>query len=402
MRRVAVTGIGIVSPLGRGRAAHIRAVAGAISGIGWLRDLQPPDNAAENWIGGSVADEWIDEPGGGSDRFVRLALTAAREALEQSGAAFDPDRIGVVIGTGLGGAETFERGYHRFYAKGQSRMPPTTIPRAMYNAATSAISAAWNARGPAWSVVSACTSSTHAIGQALDWIRAGRADVVIAGGSDAPLQPGILRSWEALRVLAPPGDDPASACRPFAADRRGIVISEGAAVLVLEELGHAEKRGATILAEIAGAGYSSDAGHLTDPTAEGPAMAMRAALADAGLAPSAIGYINAHGTATRTNDPTETRAIHAVFGTDAGRLAVSSTKSMHGHAMGASGAIELALSIVSLREGLIPPTLHLETPDPECDLDYVPREARAGKIDLMMSSSFGFGGLNGVVIARIL
>jgi nodulation protein E len=402
MRRVAVTGIGIVSPLGRDRAAHVRAVARATSGIGWLRDLQPPDNAAENWIGGSVADEWIDEPGGGSDRFVRLALTAAREALEQSGAAFDPERAGVVIGTGMGGAETLEQGYHRFYGRRQPRMPPPTIPRAMYNAATSAVSAAWNARGPAWSVVSACTSSTHAVGQALDWIRAGRADVVIAGGSDAPLQPGILRSWEALRVLAPPGEDPASACRPFSADRRGIVISEGAAVLVLEELGRAEKRGAGILAEIAGAGYSSDAGHLTDPTAEGPAMAMRAALVDAGVAPSDVGYINAHGTATRTNDPTETRAIRAVFGTHADALAVSSTKSMHGHAMGASGAIELALSILSLRERLIPPTLHLETPDPECDLDYVPREARAGKVDLMMSSSFGFGGLNGVVIARIL
>ncbi len=272
----------------------------------------------------------------------------------------------------------------------------------MYNAATSAVSAAYDARGPAWATVSACTSATHSIGQALDWIRCGRADVVIAGGADAPLQPGIILAWEALRVLAPAGDDPSAACRPFAKDRRGLVLAEGAGVLILESVDHARKRGAVPLAEILGAGFSSDAGHLTDPTVEGPAAAMRLALEDGGLEPAEIDYINAHGTATRANDLTETRAIHRTFGDHARSLAVSSTKSMHGHAMGATGAIEMALSIVSLRAGLLPPTLNLDSRDPECDLDYVSDGPRPTEASTFISSSFGFGGLNGVLACRII
>lgn len=399
-RSVVVTGIGIVSALGKGCNANLQAVRSGSSGIRTLTGLIPSDEAGSQWIGGQVEDTWIDSSR--HDRFVRLALTAASEAVEQARLSGDPARRGVVIGTGLGGSETLERNYHRLYRKGSRRLPPMTIPSAMYNAATSAVSSAYEARGPAWAVVSACTSATHSIGQGLDWIRSGRADVVLAGGADAPLQPGIILAWEALRVLAPAGDDPASACRPFAANRRGLVLAEGAAVLVLESSEHAHARGALPLAEISGAGFSSDAGHLTDPTIEGPASAMRQALLDAGVDSSDVGYVNAHGTGTRANDLIETAALKDVFGASSPGPPASSTKSMHGHAMGASGAIELALSILSLREGFLPPTINLTEPDPECDLDYVPLTARPTDTRVVMSNSFGFGGLNGVVVARIV
>lgn len=398
-RPVVVTGIGIVSPLGRGCEATIESVRAGRSGIRRLRGLKPPDEAKDSWIGGPVEDDWIESSR--HDRFVRLALTAAAEAVEQAGESGDPGRRGVVIGTGMGGSETLEQNYHRLYRRGSTRLPPLAIPSAMYNAAASAVSARWDARGPAWAVVSACTSATHAIGQALDWIRSGRADVVLAGGADAPLHPGIILAWEALRVLAPAGENPEAACRPFSADRSGLVLSEGSAVLVLESADHAERRGARPLAEILGAGFSSDAGHLTDPSVDGPAAAIRGALNDAGIETDQIEYVNAHGTGTTANDVTETRALRRVFGDHASALAVSSTKSMHGHAMGASGAIELALSLLALREGFLPPTLNLDTPDPECDLDYVPHRARETSARTMISSSFGFGGLNGVVVCRV-
>lgn len=398
-RSVVVTGIGIVSALGKGREATLESVRNSRSAISTLTGLNPPDEVNQNWIGGQVPDDWI--AASRHDRFVRLALTAASEAVEQAGLEGDPSRRGVVIGTGLGGSETLELNYHRLYRKGARRLPPLTIPTAMYNAATSAVSSAHDARGPAWAVVSACSSATHSIGQALDWIRSGRADVVIAGGADAPLQPAIILAWESLRVLAPAGDDPAEACRPFAADRKGLVVAEGAAVLVLESKDHAARRGAVPLAEILGAGFSSDAGHVTDPTIEGPASAMRQALLDAAVDPREVEYVNAHGTSTRANDVTETRAIRDVFGPHADKLEISSTKSMHGHAMGASGAIELGLSILSLQAGILPPTLNLFNRDPECDLDYIPLEPRPTGATLLMSNSFGFGGVNGVVVCRV-
>ncbi len=275
-----------------------------------------------------------------------------------------------------------------------------TIPRIMYNAPTSALAARWNARGPAFAPVSACASSAHAIGQAAHWIRFGLADAAIAGGADAPITPGIVRAWEALRVLAPGDPSPAAACRPFNRDRAGLVLAEGAAVLVLEEMGAARARGAGILGEIAGFGMTADAGHLTDPSAEGETRAMRIALEDGGIDPAAIGYINAHGTATRANDAAESEAIRSLFGPRTAAIPVSSTKSMHGHAMGASGAIEIALSLVALNAGWLPPTLNLADPDPACDLRHIPLVAERADAPAFLSNSFAFGGLNAVLAAK--
>jgi beta-ketoacyl-acyl-carrier-protein synthase II len=400
-RRVAITGIGIVSPFGRGRAATLDALRNARSGVRLISSI---DASSLNCrIAGEVPADADDLSIRGVDRFTRFALLASDEAMQQSGlnaSAIDSTRFGVILGTGLGGTETLDASYERLYGRGLTRLPPTVIPLSMYNAAPSAVSARHTARGLAYSVVSACASSAHAIGQSLHAIRYGLADVVLAGGCDAPLVPGIIRAWEGMRVLAAGNDDPAAACRPFSADRKGIVLAEGAAVLLLEEWEHARSRGAEIIGEVAGFGITSDAGHLTDPSADGAARAMRMALDDAEANAEEVAYINAHGTATKANDATETRAIRAAFGEHAEQLAVSSTKSLHGHAMGASGAIEIAASLLALNEGFIPPTINLETPDPECDLDYVPNHAREADVSLFLSNSFGFGGMNGVVAIR--
>jgi len=396
--RVAITGIGIVSPFGGGKAAALEALRNAQSGI---RTITSIDSAALHCrIAGEVPREVHEGLHRGHDRFTRLALIAADEAAAQAGHLdVDPHRFGVVLGTGLGGCETIDNSYRRLYAEG-SRIPPMSIPMTMYNAASSAISTKFGAKGVAYSVVSACASSAHAIGLAAQAIRAGQADVVMTGGSDAPLTPGTISAWESLRVLAIDNEHPEAACRPFSADRKGLVLSEGAAVFVLESLERAQARGATILGEILGFGATSDAGHITDPSADGAARAMQLALADARLDPRDIGYINAHGTGTRANDVTETAAIRAVFGSSG--PPVSSTKSLHGHAMGASGAIEIASSLLALRDGFLPPTINLERPDPECDLDYVPNESRPAQVSAFLSNSFGFGGMNAVVAVRLL
>lgn len=397
MNRVVVTGVGIVSPFGRGKAAALDALRNARSGI---REITSIDASALNCrIAGEVPADAHEGLHRGHDRFTRFALIAAEEAAEQAGdLGLEPERVGVLIGTGLGGCETLDDGYRRLYADG-GRVPPTSIPLSMYNAASAAVSTKHNARGIAWSIVSACASSTHAIGLAAQAIRAGQADAVFAGGADAPLTVGIIRAWESMRVLATGNGRPEEACRPFSADRKGLVLAEGSAVLLLESEENAHRRGANVLAEIAGFGATSDAGHVTDPSADGAARAMRLALADARLAPDQIGYINAHGTATRANDPTETAAIRSVFGDTP--PPVSSTKSLHGHAMGASGAIELASSILALRDGFLPPTINLDRPDPECDLDYVPNHPREARVSSFLSNSFGFGGMNAVVAVRI-
>ena len=400
MRRAAVTGIGIISALGRGRDATLAAVRDSRVAI---RRLTSIDVAAhESKIGGEVSAEDLGSGHREYDRFVRLAMIAAAEAAEQAllgDASLDRTRIGTLIGTGLGGSETLDAAYERLYGR-KLRPAPMTIPRAMYNAAASGVSAEQRALGPVYAIVSACASGAHAIGQASHWIRSGLADLVIAGGADAPLAPGIIRGWESLRVLAIDNDEPSTACRPFSADRKGLVLAEGAAVLILEELESAKRRGARILGEVVGAGMSSDAGHLTDPSVDGAARAIAMALRDAAIDPAEIGYINAHGTATRANDPAETAAIHRVFGPRAKRIPVSSTKAMHGHAMGASGAIEIALSLIALNEGVIPPTMNYREPDAACDLDCVPNASRPGSVELFLSNSFGFGGMNGVVALR--
>lgn len=395
--RVAITGIGILSPFGGGKDAALDALRNARSGIRTLTSIDT--ERLQCRIGGEVPSEAHEGQHRGHDRFTRFALIAAEEAMQQAGALeVDPLRFGALLGTGLGGCETLDNSYRRFYAD-KARIAPMSIPMSMYNAASSAVSAKFGAKGVAYSVVSACASSAHAIGLAAQAIRAGQADAMLAGGSDAPLTAGIVSAWESLRVLAIDNDHPEAACRPFSADRKGLVLAEGAAVFVLEAYEHAERRGAQILGEIAGFGATSDAGHITDPSADGASRAMQQALLDARLAPADIGYINAHGTGTRANDVTETNAIKSVFGENA--PPVSSTKSLHGHAMGASGAIEIAASLLALRDGFLPPTLNLERADPECDLDYVPNQTRAARVNAFLSNSFGFGGMNAVVAVRV-
>ena len=397
---VVITGLGILSPFGRGKAAALDALQNAKSGIKSITSIDAsPLNCR---MAGEVPLDAHEGQHRGHDRFTRFALIAAEEAAEQAGElGVDRDRVGVILGTGLGGCETLDASYRRMYAEG-GRIPPMGIPQSMYNAAGAAVSAKLNAKGVGYSVVSACASSAHAIGLAMQALRAGSADAMITGGTDAPLTMGVIRGWEALRVLAIDNEHPEEACRPFAADRKGLVLAEGAAVFVLETLERAQARGAEILGEIAGFGATSDAGHITDPDAAGAARAMTLALRDAQLNAGDVDYINAHGTATRANDPTETAAIKQAFGEAAKSIPVSSTKSLHGHAMGASGAIEIASSLLALRAGFLPPTINLHAPDPACDLDYVPNAPRESRARVFLSNSFGFGGMNAVVAVRTM
>lgn len=332
------------------------------------------------------------------DRNAQFALFAANEAIAQSGLDFSAgalgERTGVVVGTGVGGETTQDEQSRRLYADNATRLHPLTIVRLMTNAPASQISIAHGLRGPTFAVASACASTYHALAQAAMMIRAGLIDVAVAGGSEACLSYGALRAWEAMRVLA---DD---TCRPFSSNRRGLVLGEGAGMFVLESIAHARARGAVILGELAGVGMSADAGDIVSPDPAGSARAMTQALADAGLAPHEIDYINAHGTGTSANDPTETAAIHRTFGAHAHALAVSSTKSMHGHALGASGALELVAVLGAMRDGVVPPTANLDTPDPACDLDYVPNVPRQMTVRAALSNAFAFGGLNAVVAIR--
>ena len=332
------------------------------------------------------------------DRFAQFAVIAAREAVADAGFEIVPalrERMAIVTGTSSAGQTSEDEEFHSLYARGSSRIHPLTITRIMGNAGTSAIAHEFGIVGPAYTVCTACSSSNHAIGQAFWMVRSGIADAAIAGGAETPFSLGFLKAWEAMRIVAP------DTCRPFSRDRRGLILGEGAAMLVLEPLDVARARGARIWGEIAGFGMSSDAHHLTQPLPEGAARAMRGALADAGASPDAIGYINAHGTGTSTNDVTETEAIRSVFGSHADRLMVSSTKSMHGQqrwarrAPGGSGQ-----PLMALHEGVIPPTANFTEPDPACDLDVVPNLARRAAVEWALSNSFAFGGLNAVLAFR--
>jgi nodulation protein E len=398
--RVAITGFGIVSPFGAGKSAALDAMRASRSGIRRITSIDTSDLQCR--IAGEVPGEAHEGQHRGFDRFSRFALIAAEEAAQQAnyaGIGLAPEDIGVLVGTGLGGCETLDAGYRRVYKDGQ-KIPPASISMSMYNAAASAVSSKYKAKGVSYAVVSACASSAHAIGLAYQAIRNGQAEAMLAGGADAPLTYGIIRGWESMRVMAIDNEHPERACRPFSADRKGLVLAEGAAVFVLESLDRAMARKQPILGEIIGFGATADAGHVTDPSVDGPARAMRLALRDAQLDPKDIGYINAHGTGTIANDVTETNAIKQVFGENAPNIPISSTKSMHGHAMGASGAIEMACSLVALNAGVLPATINLDTPDPACDLDYVPNRAREGRAGAFLSNSFGFGGLNAVVAVR--
>jgi nodulation protein E len=405
MRRVAITGLGVVSALGAGRQAFWEGLVSGRSGTRRVTLFNPslvsipiaaevPDFDPERDLPGAPLDIL--------DRFSQLALLAAREAVAHAELTFDDgmrDRAGVSIGTGIGGAVTEDRLYRRYYAEKIERPHPFSIPRIMSSAAASQVGMAYGLRGPSIAISTACSSGGHSIGEAFEMIRGGRADVMLAGGADAPITVPVIKVWEAMRVLAN-ADDPSTACRPFSLNRIGIVIGEGAGVIVLEEWEHAKARGATIVAELAGYGATSDAGHITQPGIDAPVHAIRTALAEAQLEPEQIQYVNAHGTGTALNDSTETTILKRVFGDHAPRLAVSSTKSMHGHAMGASGAIELIATILAMEHATAPPTINYTDSDPECDLDYVPNTARPMPIDAAVSNSFAFGGLNAVIAVR--
>ncbi|WP_019171979.1 beta-ketoacyl-[acyl-carrier-protein] synthase family protein [Pseudaminobacter salicylatoxidans] len=331
------------------------------------------------------------------DRYSLIAILAAGEALAQAGLKIDENnasRIGASVGTGIFGAETVEENYRGLFIEGRSRANVFAVPRIMPGAPAGQVSMEHGLRGPVFGVTSACASSNHAIAIAADQLRLGRADVMVAGGTDAPLSYGVLKGWEALRALA------RETCRPFSADRDGLVIGEGAGMAVLETYEHATARGATILAELAGSGMSADATDIVAPTVEGPAAAMRACLADAGLKPEDVDYVNAHGTGTKANDEIETAAIRRVFGAHADRLSVSSTKSMHAHCMGASGALEMIACVMAIREGLVPPTANYREKDAACDLDVTPNVARERKVRAAISNGFAFGGTNAVLAFR--
>jgi nodulation protein E len=331
------------------------------------------------------------------ERFAQLATVAAREAVAASGLRFDEhlgDRTAVITGSSVGGQFSEEEGYQRLYREGNPRVAPLTIPRTMANAGASRISLEFGIYGPTYTVATACSSSNHAIGQAFSMVRSGAVTAAIAGGSEAVFAEGLLRAWEAMRVVSP------DVCRPFSADRRGLSLGEGAGMLVLEDWEHAHARGATIYGEVAGFGMSSDAHHLTQPCVEGPAKAMMWALRDAGLSPERVGYINAHGTGTQANDLIETEAIRGVFGDHADRLLVSSTKSMHGHTLGAAGAIEAIATVLALKNSLIPPTANYTAPDPACNLDVVANTARSAGLEIALSNTFAFGGLNASLVLK--
>jgi len=398
-RRVAVTGIGVISALGPTRAEFWDALKAGRSAIRPMTLV--PEGSVRFQNGAEVpdyreSDHFDEKESALLDRFAQFALIAAREAVANSGIAFDEalkENSAIVTGSCVGGKTTEDEGFRGLYELKNMRFPPLSIPKAMANAGASRISLEYGITGPVYTISTACSSANHAIGQAFWMVRNGTAEVAIAGGSEAPFSLGLLKAWEAMRVISP------DTCRPFSRDRRGMILGEGAAMLVLEPLDRARARGARIWGEIAGFGMSSDAHHLTQPSAQGAMRAMRAALCDGSVAPDAIGYINAHGTGTPINDPTEVEAIRAIFSEN---ILISSTKSMHGHALGAAGAIEAAATLLALDHGVIPPTANFTEPDPACDLDVIPNAARQAQVEYALSNSFAFGGLNAVLAFRKL
>ncbi len=399
VRRIVVTGQGVVSALGLTADAHIEALRNGVCGISPI-ELIPTDNLtigiaaeaktfrAEDYFGRSEIAL--------RDRVTQMATVAAKEAIAQSGIVFEGvlgERTATILGTSMGGQHTQDDNYRLVYGEGKTRVHPFLVPRLMANAPVSWVSMDHGLRGPAYSISTACASSNHAIGQAFHLIRSGGADAAVTGGAESGLTWGVLKGWEGLRVMSK------TACRPFSKTRDGMVQGEGAAILVLEELEMAKARGANILGEIVGFGSSADAGDIVQPSLEGATRAMRSALSDGGVNPTEVAYVNAHGTATAMNDRTECAALRNVFGAHADALAVSSTKSAHGHCIGAAGALEMVATLSAL-QGILPPTIGYEEPDPDCDLNVVPNTAQQRAVDVAMSNSFAFGGLNAVVVVK--
>jgi nodulation protein E len=400
MNRVAITGLGLVCALGNTVAESWKRLTAGECRILPMRDPGSPPykfrNGAEAWDFKPL-DYFTEKDLVMLERFALLAVAAAREAVGQSGLRFDDelaDRTAVITGSSVGGQFTEEEGYIRLYKENNPRVTPLTIPRTMANAGASRISLEFGIHGPAYTVATACSSSNHALGQAFWMVRSGQIDAAVAGGSEAVFAEGLLRAWEAMRVVSP------DVCRPFSADRKGLSLGEGGGMLILENWDHAKARGAEILGEVIGFGMSSDAHHLTQPCVEGPAKAMAWAIRDADIAPEQVDYINAHGTGTQANDITETQAIRSVLGKRADDVLVSSTKSMHGHTLGAAGAIEAVACAMALREGMIPPTVNFTAADAACNLNIVANQSRQADIEIALSNTFAFGGLNATLVLK--
>ncbi len=400
MRRVVITGAGTINALGASVPATLEAMREGRCGIGPL-EIRDIDRLTVQ-IGAQIRD--YDESAHFNrqqialyDRFTQFALLSAAEAVGQSGLVFEGElaaRAGVIMGTSGGGLNTQDENYRVVYEEGKNRVHPFVVPKLMNNAAASHVSMQWNLQGPSFTVATACASSNHAMGQAFAMIRSGLADAMVTGGSEAMLCFGGVKAWEGLRVMSRDG------CRPFSATRNGMVQGEGAGMFVFEEYEHAAARGAEILAEVIGFAMTSDAVDIVMPSKKGAARAISGALADARIDREAVGYINAHGTGTAANDKTECAAVADAFGKHANDLMISSTKSMHGHLIGGTGAVELLACIMALRDGVVAPTIGYEEPDPECALDVVPNEAREARVEVALSNAFAFGGLNAVLALR--
>ena len=407
-RRVVVTGLGAITPLGLSMAETWQGLTAGRSGVAPITAFDPssipPKIAAE--VKGFDPQNYMDfKDVKRTARMTQLAIAATREALSQSRLDLnqaDRTRVGTEIGTAVGGIENVINEQHTLEQRGARRINPLAVPSFLINMPSCQVAITFGAKGPAHAPVAACATGIYAVGDAARRIQHGDADVIISGGTESLIMPVALAAFDRLQALSNRNDDPAGACRPFSLDRDGTVIGEGAAVLILESLEHAQQRGATILAEIVGYGVSEDAYHVVapDPEGDGAARAMAAALADAGLAPDKVDYISAHGTGTPLNDLSETLAIKRVFGEQAYNVPISSIKSMLGHTFGAAGAISIAANVLAIQDGVVPPTINLNKPDPQCDLDYVPNSARKLKVDTAMSNAFGFGGQNGSVIVK--
>jgi len=400
MKRVVITGQGTINALGHNVPDTLEAMREGRCGIGELdiRDVERLSIRIGGQVRGYTAEDHFNRQQIALfDRFTQFTLLAAREAVAQAGLAFSGElsqRSGVVLGTSGGGMNTLDENYRSVYEEGKNRVHPFVVPKLMNNAAASHVSMEFNLRGPSFTVATACASSNHAMGQAFNLIRSGMAPVMLTGGSESMLCFGGVKAWEGLRVMSK------DACRPFSANRNGMVQGEGAAVFVFEEYEHARARGADILAEVVGFAMTADASDIVMPSKQGAARAIEGAIRDARLSPEEVGYINAHGTGTAANDKTECAAVADVFGAHADRLMISSTKSMHGHLIGGTGAVELLACTMALRDGVIAPTIGYEEPDPECTLDVVPNEAREAEVDVVLSNAFAFGGLNAVLALR--
>ncbi|SCZ57726.1 3-oxoacyl-[acyl-carrier-protein] synthase II [Epibacterium ulvae] len=400
MKRVVITGAGTINPLGHSVPETLVAMQEGRCGIGPL-DFRDVDRLAIK-IGGQVHNfeaegRFNRQQMALYDRFTQFTLVAAREAITQSGLTFSGElsaKAGVVLGTSGGGMQTLDDNYRSVYEDGKNRVHPFVVPKLMNNAAASHVSMEHNLKGPSFTVSTACASSNHAMAQAFQLVRSGIAPVMVTGGSESMLCFGGVKAWEGLRVMSK------DACRPFSANRNGMVQGEGAGVFVFEDYDHAKARGAEILCEISGFAMSSDASDIVMPSKQGAARAIAGALQDAKINPDEVGYINAHGTGTAANDKTECAAVADVFGPHADNLMISSTKSMHGHLIGGTGAVELLACIMALRDGIIAPTIGYEEPDPECALDVVPNEARQAEVNVALSNAFAFGGLNAVLALR--